>query len=330
MASVEEIRAKLKEAAAKREGNSTPRSNSGGDNASYAFWNIPVGTSATVRFVPDKDPSNAFFWRAREIIKLPFQGVVGGEYPTNKPVTVQVPCVDMFDGMQCPIIQTIKPWWKDEDKKDLARTYYKKKSYIFQGFVVNSPFVEENVPENPIRRFVLNPSLYEIVANSLMSGEIEDLPTDYQLGIDFRISKTQKGEYANYQTSQWSRKTRSLGETELLAIEQHGLWDLKEALGRVPDADEMDAIKALFEASLAGEPFDAASFGKYYRPWGERSDNGGGGDTDTTARTPAKASPAAEIAESAYEDESSPASAPTPSGSSSALDILERIKSRSR
>ena len=87
MASMAEIRAKL---LANQKGGNGTQQRSGGDNASYPFWSADVGTTATVRFLPDGDTSNTFFWMKRETIKLPFTGVVGGEYPTNKPVTVTV------------------------------------------------------------------------------------------------------------------------------------------------------------------------------------------------------------------------------------------------
>ena len=56
MATLAEIRAKLQEQEVKRSPNS-----SGGDNAIYPFWNIPEGTTATLRFLADKDPNNTFF-----------------------------------------------------------------------------------------------------------------------------------------------------------------------------------------------------------------------------------------------------------------------------
>jgi hypothetical protein len=313
---------------------------SGGDNASYPFWNIPVGQTAHLRFLPDADPDNVFFWAQREVIKLPFQGVAGGQYPTDKLVTVTVPCVDMFDGMTCPITAAIRPWWKgDEDAVALARKYYKKKSYIFQGFVVASPFEEQTVPENPIRRFVLNPSLYDIVKESLMSPEMEYAPIDFVEGRDFKVSKTQKGEYANYQTSSWSFRTRSLGEVELAAIEKYGLYDLKEYKGPRPDAAGLEIIKAMFQDSLDGKPFDMASFGEHYRPYGSRDSDGGDADAITTAARAAAAvsKPAVAAPQAAAQVESAPAPASAPetdaaqsSGGISAHDLLERIKNRAR
>jgi hypothetical protein len=322
MATLAEIQAKLLEQA---KGNAErPQGASTGDNASFPFWNTPEGQSSVIRFLPDGDADNTFFWQERQIIKLPFQGVVGRD---DNPCEVQVPCVDMF-GDQCPITAAIRPWWKDESKKDLARVYYKKRSYLFQGFVVNSAFEEPTLPENPIRRFIINPSIYEIIKNSLMNPEMEDLPTDYVGGRDFKLTKTKKGDYANYGTSQWSFKVRGLNADELAAIEQYGLWNLKEFLGNRPDRDGIEMIRAMFEDSLAGRPFDTASYGSVYRASG--SFNKGG------ATAGASAAPARVAAASRDEDEAdsyTPAAAPAApaaaaGGKPNAQDILARIKAR--
>lgn len=326
MANAEEIRAKL--LAMKSKGRSSGSSSNGGDNASYPFWNIPEDTSATVRFLPDNDPDNTFFWVNREVIRMPFQGVVGGENPTDRDVTVTVPCVEMF-GMTCPVISATRPWWKDPAKEALARQYWKKKSYIFQGFVVNSPFVEDNVPENPIRRFVLNPSVYEIVEKALINPEMEDIPTDYLAGRDFKITKGRQGQWASYTTSSWSFKTRSLSETENAAIQKFGLFDLKQFLGRKPDSDELEAIKAMFEASVAGEPFDVDSFGKYYRPYGSRDDAGEAVSARATAAAaaPRAAAPAPRATETVTEA-AAPAASASAGGKPNPQEILDRIRQR--
>jgi hypothetical protein len=71
MASLAEIRAKLKE----QENRSSGNTSSGGDNAIYPFWNMSEGSSATLRFLPDGNPNADFFWAERLMIKLPFAGV---------------------------------------------------------------------------------------------------------------------------------------------------------------------------------------------------------------------------------------------------------------
>ena len=54
MATLAEIRAKLKEQESRTSGNSS----SGGDNAIYPFWNLKEGEQSTVRFLPDGDDTN--------------------------------------------------------------------------------------------------------------------------------------------------------------------------------------------------------------------------------------------------------------------------------
>ena len=114
MASLAEIRAKLANMESKGS-----NSQSQSDNAIYPHWNIDEGTSAVLRFLPDSDPDNTFFWVERQMIRLTFPGVVGGE---NKPVTVQVPCGEMY-GDTCPVLTEVRPWFKDASLEDMGRKY---------------------------------------------------------------------------------------------------------------------------------------------------------------------------------------------------------------
>lgn len=195
MATLEEIRAKLAEQEKKSTGGGSVS-----DNAIFPFWNIPEGTTSTIRFLPDANKDNTFFWVERAMIKLPFPGIKG--QADTKPTIVQVPCMEMFNE-PCPVLAEVRTWFKDSSLEDMGRKYWKKRSYIFQGFVVNSTLDEENIPENPIRRFVINPSIYQIIRSALMNPDMEDLPTDLESGRDFKLTKTQKGGYADYSTSTW-------------------------------------------------------------------------------------------------------------------------------
>lgn len=276
MASLAEIRAKLQEQENRRKGSGM----GGGDNAIYPFWNIPEGSTATLRFLPDANESNSFFWVERQMIRIPFAGVKGGD--ENRQVVVQVPCVEMW-GETCPIHAEIRPWFKDKNMEDLGRRYWKKRSYIMQGFVVNSPLAEDTVPENPIRRFVINPSIFNIIKSALMDPEMEELPTDFQRGTDFRLTKTTKGQYADYATSAWARKERSLGQEELEAIQKHGLFNLNDFMPKKPNADELAQIFDMFQSSVEGELFDPQRF-TAFRPGG-MSVNADADDTPATSAT---------------------------------------------
>lgn len=262
MSSLSEIRAKLKQNAERANASSATRTF--GDGASYQFWKIPHNTTATIRFLPDGDPDNAFFWTKREIIKMPFAGILG---QSNQNVEVQVPCNEMFNG-KCPVVEAIRPWWNDPAKKDLARVYWKKVSFIYQGFVVDSELEEEDKPENPIRRFILNKSIHDIILAHLDDDEVEVSPVDYEEGNDFRIIRTKRSEYSNYDTSNFSRKSRGLTQFERDAIEEHGLFTLKEFKGTAPSEDHLAAIAAMMDDSVNGRAFDLNAYGQYYRPFG--------------------------------------------------------------
>ena len=147
MATLAEIRAKLKEQES-RTGGSDNRS--GGDNAIYPFWNLKEGQTSTVRFLPDGDENNTFFWQERLMIKLPFAGIKGET--DSRPVQVQVPCMEMY-GETCPVLSEVRGWFKDPKLEDMGRKYWKKRSYVFQGFVTDNQISEDQTPENPNQTF---------------------------------------------------------------------------------------------------------------------------------------------------------------------------------
>lgn len=325
MATLAEIRARLAEQAQKSSGTKQ----GGGDNSIYAHWNIPEGTSASLRFLPDADETNTFFWRERQMIKIPFAGVAGQD--ENKKVFVQVPCVEMW-GETCPVHATIRPWFKDPNMEALGRTYWKKRSYVFQGFVVNSPMEEDSVPENPIRRFVISPQIFTLIKQALMDPDMENIPTDYQAGTDFRLNKTQKGGYADYSTSGWARKERGLNEEELQAIATHGLFNLNDFMPKRPGIDEQRAIFEMFEASVEGKLYDPEQWGKFYRPSGVQIANAPAGEADEDTPAPvAKAAPAARpapVAQAPAPVAQAAAPAAEAGAKPSVDDILKMIRSR--
>jgi len=262
MASLAEIRAKLKEQETRSSGDGN---RTGGDNSIYPFWNLKEGSESTVRFLPDGNQDNTFFWVERAMIKLPFPGVKNST--DSKQVTVNVPCMEMY-GESCPILNEVRGWFKDPSLEDMGRKYWKKRSYIFQGFVVEDGLKEQERPENPIRRFIIGPQIFQLIRGALLDPEMDDLPTDSVNGVDFKLIKTSKGGYADYSTSKWSRRTRPLDSAESAAVDTHGLFSLKDYLPKKPSDVEIKVIKEMFEASVAGEPFDMDRWGQYFKPAG--------------------------------------------------------------
>lgn len=321
MATLAEIRAKLKAA----ETRTTDNNRTGGDNSIYPFWNLNEGSEAVLRFLPDGNENNTFFWVERAMIKLPFAGIKGESETKN--ITVQVPCVEMYnDGSTCPILSEVRGWFKDPALEDMGRKYWKKRSYIFQGFVTEDGLGEKETPENPIRRFIIGPQIYTLIRSALVDPELEDLPTDYVHGLDFRMKKGSKGGYADYSTSTWSRRERPLSDAEQAAIKQYGLYNLNDFLPKKPTEVELKVMKDMFEASVDGEPYDMEKWGQYFKP---------SGMNQTTGDPVKAATPTVQVD---FEDEtdSTPVApvkgvnvADAASGDNRAQDILAMIRNRS-
>ena len=325
MATLAEIRAKLKASESKSSGERT-----GGDKSIYPFWNLKEGGESTLRFLPDGNTDNTFFWVERAMIKLPFAGIKGESESKN--ITVQVPCVEMY-GDTCPILSEVRGWFKDPALEDMGRKYWKKRSYIFQGFVVEDGLGEQasDIPENPIRRFIIGPQIFQSIRSALVDPELEDLPTDFVHGLDYRMKKTSKGGYADYSTSSWARRERPLNDQEQAAIKANGLYNLSDFLPKKPGEVELKVMKEMFEASVDGAPYDMERWGQYFKPAGMSQNTG-----DPVKSTP-KATPAP-IANDVEDD--SPAMVQTPKdpapvaesagGDSRAQDILAMIRNRQK
>jgi hypothetical protein len=315
MATLAEIRARLKS-----QENNRSSTNAGGDNAIYPHWNIQENQEAVVRFLPDKDINNTFFWTERAMIKLPFAGIKG--QADSRPVQVQVPCMEMY-GETCPVLTEVRPWFKDKSMEDMGRKYWKKKSYIFQGFVLQNPLTDDKAPENPIRRFIIGPQIFNIIRSALLDPEMEEMPTDYVRGVDFRITKTTKGGYADYSTSKWSRRERALDETERAAIDKFGLFNLSDFRPKKPTEAEIKIIKELFEQSVEGEAYNLEKYGQYFRPAGVSLSNNSASSATTVEPAGAEVTTPVTTTKPAVA-----AAQPSTDSAKRAEDILKLIRSR--
>jgi len=160
------------------------------------------------------------------------------------------------------------------------------------------------------------------------------LPTDYVRGLDFKITKTSKGGYADYSTSTWARRERALSEAENAAITQHGLYSLGDFLPKKPGPVELKVIAEMFAASVDGEAYDGERWGQYFKPAGFNS-----GSSNTPASAP-KAAPAPQASAPAadndvpFDADPAPAQAEsTPANGdagSRAADIIAMIRNRNK
>jgi hypothetical protein len=225
----------------------------------------------------------------------------------------------------------VRGWFKDPALEDMGRKYWKKRSYIFQGFVTEDGLKEDQKAENPIRRFIIGPQIFQLIRGALLDPEMDNLPTDILHGVDFKLIKTSKGGYADYSTSKWSRRERPLSDDEQGALKTNGLYNLKDFLPKKPGDVEVKVIKEMFEASVDGEPFDMERWGQYFKPAGMSQATG---DPNKSATTRAAAPVVAADVDDEPEAISAPAtkqeSAPAASTGGRAEDILAMIRNRQK
>jgi hypothetical protein len=249
-------------------------------------------------------------------------------------------------GDACPVLAEVRTWFKDPSLEEMGRKYWKKKSYLFQGFVRDNPMSDDQTPANPIRRLIISPQIFNLIKSALLDPDLENLPTDYQGGLDFTVTKTSKGGYADYSTSKWARKESALTQEEAEAIEKNGLYNLADFLPKKPSDVELKVIKEMFEASVDGQAYDAERWSNYYRPRGVNAPAG-----TTAAPAPQAVAQAAPVVQASLSDLVAPAAvepevvdeadevavnAPTApvatpaAGSQRAEDILAMIRNRQK
>ena len=225
----------------------------------------------------------------------------------------------------------------------MGRKYWKKRSYIFQGFVVDDPLKEDAQPENPIRRFIIGPQIFQLIKAALMDPDMEELPTDYTAGVDFRLAKGSKGGYADYGASNWARRERPLGDAEMSAVNTHGLFNLNDFLPKKPTEVELKVLTEMFEASVDGEAYDPERWSNYFRPAGMAARTGDPNtqnNTPTPAPQPAAAPVQETVTDTGWQDPTpAPAAQPEPTpapaaeaapadNGGGAQDILAMIRAR--
>jgi hypothetical protein len=192
---------------------------------------------------------------------------------------------------------------------------------------------DDKSPENPIRRFIIGPQIFTTIKGALMDPELEELPTDYLRGLDFRVSKGAKGGFADYNGSKWARKESALTEQEQAAVDAYGLFDLSTFLPKKPTDVELKVIKEMFEASVDGQPYDTERWGQYFRPAGVQVPAGGSSaPIEDAPALVVKSAPAPVATSSPFDDDEEipAASAPVVGAkpAQKAEDILAMIRAR--
>lgn len=202
----------------------------------YQFWKIPEDSTAVVRFLPDLNPDNSLGFLVE---KLEHELEIGGNRK-------KVPCLSMW-GEACPICDISRKYYDVEDK-EMGKKFYRKKSYIGQVIVVESPI--EHDQAQIVKLIDFGPTIFKQIQSAFQSGDLEEAPYELKGGYNFRIKKTKNGEFAGYGTSSFSPKQSDLDDDLIQSLELH---DLSTFRGKKP---ELATVEALLVAALTGEKFD--------------------------------------------------------------------------
>lgn len=298
------------------------------DNSIYAVWGLKTGGSTVIRFLPYNDPITGAFWAERVLLNMSF----GDPLDDSKVVTFKAPCREMYvPEEKCPILGPVRALYDQEKElrnagstkdadylKKVAGAHWKKPTYYYQGFVVKSGFVEDALPENPIRVFPLNKELHQTIYASIFEREedpflslptgeftmddiaaiMDDTADDSVLekldGFNFIVKKGKRGDYAEYvKGSSWAtNNVATLDEEQVIALHTHGMHDLQKRLPDRPSEEAYEVLTEMMEVSIKRMLDDDngvwrkewEEFGfKPFRPKDKNAASGDSGGTEAAA-----------------------------------------------
>jgi hypothetical protein len=257
----------------------------------FPFWKAEVDTVSVTRFLPDADQENPMGFLVEN---LTHELHINGKRET-------VACLKMY-GETCPICELSARFYdknSDEYNEELGKKYYRKKSYIGQVLVIETP-IEHNA-DQLVKLIEFGPQVFKQIQAAFQSGDLEMAPYELKGGYNFRFRKTKTGSGQNsYTTSNFAPKQTDVADE---IIEKMNLFNLADY--RSPRLD-VTAVEALLTAARTGAPVPS--------PAKESSD-----EAPAPAPAPVKESVAAAPA-------ATPAAAPAEGGAK--LSVVEQLRAR--
>lgn len=282
----------------------------GSDNAGfwdkfYPFYKMDFDQTVVFRFLPDLDEENPLGF----IVENKYHELmINGKKK-------RLACLKMF-GEACPCCELSTKYYNEGDET-LGKKFWRKIDYIAQGVIINSPFdYPIKADENPVRMISIGPKLYKTIEAKIVKGDMDEMPYDMVNGYDFRIEKTRQGEYADYGTSDFARKSTPISDDLIARIELNDLKNFR--YGRI----EREQMEAMVEAFLTGASYDDGKTKPAESSTGSPS-------LDAKLNQP---KPSADAGDLANQTDSAPADnspAPTETGKKlSPQEILAKLKAR--
>jgi hypothetical protein len=298
----------LKAAFAKRQqGNSGASENDGFWQKFYPFYKMNFGDIAYFRFLPDLDEEN------------PWGFVVENKYHELmiNGKKKKLACLSMYD-QECPCCQMSRDYYDAGDEK-MGKAFWRKIEYIAQGLVNNSPFeYPVKADENPVRLISVGPKLFKKIEAAIVSGEFDVPFYDLIQGCDFKIMKTQQGEYADYSNSEFARKVTAVSDQQLQYMKLYNLKDYRYA------KVEREQMEVQIQAFLTGRSYDdKPAAGAPETPKSVPTVSAAAPVAQAPAPAPVAAAP---VAAAPAQEAAAPAEATPGAASGRAAEILARLR----
>jgi hypothetical protein len=214
----------------------------------YAFWNMDFGERAITRPLPYKgmedDAMHPFVEKLEHVLSI------NGE-------DKKIPCLKMY-GEECSICKLSAKYYKEEGKKsEKGKYYWRDKKSLASIYVVEDPLPADDTTGEKATGTVKVAQFgnqlaerYTTKFSSLLEDdEIEDFPWSLTNGLNFKIIKEQKGEYAKYDSSDFMSKPTSLPKDFIANFEP---VDLHSYLPVNPGAEK---VQRMLDAHLSGEDY---------------------------------------------------------------------------
>lgn len=276
-------------------------------DAFYPFWKMKEGTPsdthnvAIVRFLPDANGENPFgFIQENAYHNL----LVNGKKR-------RVPCLSMY-GERCPVCAHSSKLYEEGDETN-GKRYYRVKEYLANVIVRHSPFEYDGVGKAKLISF--GPKIFKNIQAVFASGELDTEPFDFENGYDFRIVKTKSGEYANYDTSAFARRSSALSVEELEEAMNNEIDLSTKRTAQMPVAE----LEALLLADISGSAYSDGS------------------SEPAKPSTPAPEAPSAPAPSASLSDSDPAPAAPAPAASDdapktkpSAAELIARLKAKNQ
>jgi hypothetical protein len=217
---------------------------SGGENDGwwskfFQFYKMNFDETVEFRFLPDLDQENPLGF----IVENKYHELlINGKKK-------RIACAKMYDE-SCACCEHSQKYYDEGDEK-MGKSFWRKIDYIVQGLIISTPFEYPiRADENPVRMLSLGPKLYKVIEAKIVKGDLDEMPYDMVNGYNFRINKTKQGEYADYTTSDFARRSTPIPENFLPNLE---MYDLKNFRYGKIEREQMDAM---IEAFLTGRSYE--------------------------------------------------------------------------